>query len=735
MFARLAIYLAILISVLVPGAASAQKADKLSVSLHAESEAPAPGSRVRIAIKFVPKPGWHGYWSNPGDSGLPPSVRWQAPASVSFGELRHPAPSFLSVAGMASFVHAGTHVLITDARLPSDLQMGTKLPLKAQLNWLACSDSLCVPEKATVDLILTVGEGGRSASKVSLFRSAEASMPASLRTDGQFEYADGKLRLEIPTGAALNSAAVRFYPDESSQVRSATQQPQEQGGVTQIILPSTGDPGRVLSGVVSDGNRSFHLRFLRSSGLQAEAAQPVQATIPASDGLGKFAAEPPGDTQRTRVQEPSNKLAAVQSASPTGLELSFLAAFIGAFLGGLLLNLMPCVLPVLSLKALSLAKSGSSEAAARRDALAYLAGTMVVCLLLGGALLGLRNIGVEVGWAFQLQNPYVVLALLLLVTAISANLMGLFEITGPSFSGMPDKDSGSRGSFATGALSAFIATPCSAPFMASALGAALILPAISALAVFAGLGLGLGLPYVLIAFVPALRNRLPKPGPWMATFRRVLAVPMIITAAALMWVLSRQVSQAGTVTAAMLVLLMVAGVAAIGFQQRRSRTGVWGALYPVTAVGAAVLLFSPLQMQSAVVANAEPLVERFSEPRLAELRRAGTPVFVDFTADWCLACKVNEKIAIDRAETQSAFARAGVVTLIGDWTRGDPAITRFLEAHGRNSIPYYLFYAPGKEPTVLPQILTPGLLAKTAATATRETQLAREATGEPSTNS
>ena len=723
MFARLAIYLAILLSVFVPGMASAQKADKLTVSLHAESEAPAPGSRVRIAIKFVPKPGWHGYWSNPGDSGLPPSVRWQAPTGVSFGPLRHPAPSFLSVAGMASFVHAGTHVLITEARLPSDLQMGSKLSLKAQLNWLVCSDSLCVPEKATVDLNLTVGEGRRSARNASLFRSAEASMPASLRTEGQYEYSKGKLHLQIPTAAAINSAAVRFYPDESSEIRSAEQEVRAEGGATEIILPSTGDPGNVLSGVVSDGKRSFRLRFLRSSGLQAEAAHPVEATIPLSDGATKEALEPlPRATERPGVQEPTAKSLPAENFSRFGLQLSFVAAFIGAFLGGLILNLMPCVLPVLSLKALSLAKSGSSPASAKRDALAYLAGTMFVCLLLGGALLGLRSLGVEVGWAFQLQNPYVVLALLLLVTAISANLMGLFEITGPSISGMPNKGSGSRSSFATGALSAFIATPCSAPFMASALGAALILPTIPALAVFVGLGLGLGLPYVLIAFVPAIRNRLPKPGRWMATFRRVLAIPMIITAAALIWVLSRQVSQAGTVTAAMLVLLIIAGLALIGFRQRRGQMGVWSPLAPVTAVGAAVLLFSPLQMQSATIVNKAPLVERFSEQRLAELREAGTPVFVDFTADWCLACKVNEKVAIDRADTQSAFARAGVVTLVGDWTRGDPAITRFLGAHGRNSIPYYLFYGPGKEPTVLPQILTPGLLAKTAASATGETR-------------
>lgn len=683
-------------------AAPADSATRLTASLLAESNTPAAGRTVRLALKFEPRDGWHGYWSNPGDSGLPPKVSWEAPKGVSFGPLRHPAPSFLDVAGLASFVHAGSHVLLTDMRVPATLPAGSELPLKARLEWLTCSDKFCVPERATLELKLEVGDGRPAAANAALFRSAAAALPRPVRAQGSFTASDGQLVLGLPDGVSVNPAAVRFYPEKRGVLSGRKQQARAKPGATEIRIEASGDPGAELAGIVSDGRRSYRVRFARSVAPARPPGVPEELAAPAT------AADQPASPAAAQPQTPSAP-SSLEAARVDAPGPPFLAALLGALAGGLLLNLMPCVFPVLSLKALHLARSGVSASTARRESLAYLGGTMAVTTALGAVLLALRGLGMEVGWSFQLQNPYVIFALMLMVTAIAANLLGLFEVPGPSFDGAPS-GSGTRASFATGALSAFIATPCSAPFMASALGAALFLPPGASLAIFAGLGLGLALPFVMIAFVPALRTRLPKPGAWMNRLRRILALPMIATAIALLWVLGRQLGSDGVIAGGVIIAFLLAALWWLGAQQRVNRGGGWVPLVPVAVAGAIALLLVPVQPRQAVEASSTRLEEPFSQQRLAELTLARVPVFVDFTADWCLTCKVNERLAIDREETGAAFERAGIVTLEGDWTNGDPAITRFLAAHGRNSIPYYLFYAPGREPEVLPQLLTPATL-------------------------
>lgn len=316
----------------------------------------------------------------------------------------------------------------------------------------------------------------------------------------------------------------------------------------------------------------------------------------------------------------------------------------------------------------------------------------------------------EIGWSFQLQNPYVVLGLLVLTTAIGLNLAGLYELRGASIDGVLASRPSIAGSFWTGALSAFVATPCSGPFMAGALGAAMVLPAPAALAIFAGLGLGMALPFLAIGFVPALRRVLPKPGAWMTMFRHVLAIPMLLTALALAWLLGRQAGVEGMATG--LGIAMTLGLALwwLGARQRRGRERNWAVLAPTVALAALLIFRMPDSAAVAAAVGESSARQPFSEERLMALRAKNVPVFVDFTADWCLSCKINERMAIDTDEVQQAFKAAGVVTLVGDWTRGDPAITRFLARHRRNSIPYYLFYPPGHPPRALPQVLTPGML-------------------------
>jgi thiol:disulfide interchange protein len=328
-----------------------------------------------------------------------------------------------------------------------------------------------------------------------------------------------------------------------------------------------------------------------------------------------------------------------------------------------------------------------------------------MCLALGATILALRAGGVAAGWAFQLQDPRVILVLLLLVTAIALGLAGLFRLPAIAGGGSLAGQGGARGAFWTGGLAAFVATPCTGPFMGAALGAALVLPSAAALAVFGGLGLGLAAPFLLLGFVPALRRKLPRPGPWMERLQRILSVPMFATAVGLFWVLGRQAGVDG------MTLGLAAAVAlglALWWLGRNGRP--WLALAPAALAICAALLLLRTEPDSPAARRGTLAAVPFSEALLDDLRAQHRPVFVYFTADWCLTCKVNEAAVLDRADVADAFRRAGVSVLVGDWTRGDPAIGRFLERHGRSGVPLYLFYRPGAAPEILPQILTAGLV-------------------------
>lgn len=691
-------------------AANAQPASRVAVSLQASSIDPAPGRTTMLAIRFTPDPGWHGYWSNPGDSGLPPSVKWNAPAGVRIGALQHPAPEVLRVAGMTSFVHGGEHVLLAPMQVPASFKVGEALPVKGELRFLICSDSLCVPQKATVNLSLSVGKGATDPASRALFAAARQAIPRKLATTGEFTVAGRTVQLLVPAAAKLDPARATFFPAgqgvfERSGARRLPDGSIQISGSMSNTLPS-------LSGIASDGRRAVQLAFRPASAPSATAPTSI---APDSPILAKAQFERAPRSPSPPISNPTVPIVAAGTAAAPGLAW----ALLGALIGGLLLNLMPCVFPILSLKALHLARSGSSNDAARRDALAYAGGTLATSVALGLVLLGLRQAGMAAGWSFQLQNPYVILALLASVTAIALNLAGLFDVRGPSVE--QHASDGVAGSFGTGALAAFIATPCSAPFMASALGAALILPPFQGLLVFAALGLGLALPFLAIGWVPALRSRLPRPGAWMATLQRVLSVPMFATALGLAWVFGRQVGIDGMALGLTAIMLLALGLWWVGRRQHAAKSRSWLPLLPAALLSIGTALAVPAVASAPTALARSQLVEPFSEARLAELRKSGTPVFVDFTADWCLSCKVNETLAIERDATQAAFARHGVVTLVGDWTRGDPAITRALAEHGRNSIPFYLFYDPGKEARILPQLLTSGgLVAMAAGTPSRE---------------
>ncbi|MDN5514466.1 MAG: thioredoxin family protein [Pseudomonas sp.] len=662
---------ALLLAVIVASTAWAQNMpgrDEILIasSLLAESPTPAAGKQTTLALFMEPQGDWHGYWKQPGDVGLAPRLTWHLPEGVSVGEPVYPVPDTLLIDGLMNHVYEHPYAVLVALQIADDLPAGQPLPIRLDMQYLACRYDACVPERATLEALLTVGDGRNNPALSSAFANWRQALPKPLGSRAQFTLDKGIMRVSIPLPATLQIENPHLFSATPGVLDNAAEQ----------RVQRTDD----------------HLIIETLPGKQVPEA--FEALLSLGNGLGL-------DVQVARNASPS-----------TNTLMVTLVALGGAILGGLLLNLMPCVFPILSLKALSIARANSSDGAVRREALAYTGGVVVVCVLLGALLLALRAGGSQLGWAFQLQDPRVILVLLLLTTAIALNLAGLFELASVDMGDGLVRREGSAGALWTGALAAFVATPCTGPFMAAALGAALVLPPAAGMLVFAGLGLGIALPFLLLGFAPALRQRLPKPGPWMETLRHVLAVPMFLTALALLWVLGQQVSANALVVGVGCTLLLGLGLWVSGLRQRTLKSRSW---MPATLAAMLALGIGLTQDSSPPTPTSAPDHQPFDEARLATLRQSGNAVFVYFTADWCVTCKVNEQVAIDRPETQRAFEENNVVVMRGDWTRGDAAITAFLEQHGRSGVPLYLWYAPNSSSAeVLPQILGPGLLSERA---------------------
>jgi DsbC/DsbD-like thiol-disulfide interchange protein/cytochrome c biogenesis protein CcdA len=652
MLKRLIILLALL---LLPAMSHARG---IEPQLVAEGPAP-PGGEVELAIHMRPAPGWHGYWVNPGDAGLPMDVHWHLPNGFAVGALRYPVPTQLEIANLMNYVFERDYAVLARLKVPADAR-GT-IAIRADAHWLACTDKVCVPEQGQLSLDLPVGTGTPDRAQFDAWRQA---LPQPLATLGHFEAAGNKLRVAIPLPASVAVDHPYLFPLVDGPVDYDAKQDFRRAGDTLVAeLQRKGDVSGRFSGVIALGG---------GRGLQFQA---VPGPVPQGSPLG-------------------------------GLGWNAVVwAVLGAIAGGSLLNLMPCVFPILALKALHISRAGGEAAHARSDALAYSAGTIVGTGALGVALLAIRAAGSEAGWAFQLQDPRTIMLLALLAVAITANLVGLFELPVVGGSARP------AGSFGTGALAAFVATPCAGPFLGAALGTALLLPAAGSVLVFAALGLGLALPFVALAFVPALRKRLPKPGGWMRRLQHFLAIPMAASAVAALWLLDRQAGREALFVGIAISLGLLFAAYEAGRLQRRGKRGAWGGALAGLALVVAGVALTPQQASSAHQLAGS---EAWNEAKVAADLREGHPVFVYFTADWCLSCKVNEATSIDRDEVRDAFRKAGVKVLAGDWTNGDPVITRFLESQGRAGVPFYLWYAPGKPPDPLPQVLTPAMLISRA---------------------
>ena len=663
--------------------------ERMPVEIAAEG-APQPGETWMVALHFRPStPEWHGYWSNPGDAGLGMELDWSLPEGWKAGEPLYPLPKRLVIGDLMNHIYEGDYAVLVPIAVPQSAAVANAAPISVTANYLACTDKICVPQQARLTLDPAQADTDRR------FGAWRAAIVPQLDSTAQFEFTPTRLRIgiPIPTETALGDLHLFLGTPELGE----GDRPDYTGVQTFLSEGNLLVAEMPIERIVVPDNVELAVE---------PRPEAITGILDLGSGRGVRFTAMPGDVP-------------LEGAKPIrggGGDPVLWQLLIAALAGGLLLNIMPCVFPILSLKALSLAKAGGDERAARRDALAYTAGVVLACAALGATILLLRSAGEQVGWAFQLQEPVVVVGLFLLALAITGNFLGVFEVPGMAISGgAPSRG----GSFSTGLLAAFVATPCTGPFMAIALGAALVIRPIHGLLVFVALGVGLALPFLVVGFAPAIRRRLPKPGAWMESFRRWMALPMGLTALALAWLVWRIGGWDYLGPVLILAVLALAGLALIGLFQRRAQSGalvVFASLVAVLGIGAALL-----PRPEAQAASSESLLDpvAYSEAALAEARASGRPVFIWFTADWCVTCKVNESVAIEREATRKAFEEAGVIAMRGDWTQPDEEISRMLTRQGAAGVPLYLWYEPGGEAEQLPQLLTPDLLVEKARNSAR----------------
>ncbi|MCC7282927.1 MAG: thioredoxin family protein [Acetobacteraceae bacterium] len=661
------------------------------VRLVAEQDAVAPGTELRVGLLLRLTPGWHTYWKNPGDAGAPAEITFSLPDGATAGPIAWPLPRRLPQGPLVAFGYTDEVLLPLTISLPAGLAQGRSLPIEAAASWLVCAE-ICIPEEANFRLELPVAAAGRAdPAQTPRFAAADAARPRAspFRASAGFAGSQGGLRLE---GSALSPASVAeafFFPAGWGVLDNAAAQPARIEDGALVLALARGEatmPGR-LDGVLALADPNG-----RRVGFEIEA--PIEAALPAG-----------------------TPAPAAGSAAP-GRLAGLWQAVLFAALGGLILNLMPCVFPILAMKAFALARMGGAEQRlVRAHAASYTAGVVLGFLAVGGVLLALRAGGAAAGWGVQFTEPAFLAAMAWLMLLIGLNLSGVFAVGRAVNAGAGLAAGGGHfGSFATGALAVAVATPCTAPFMAAALGAALAMPPWQALAVFAALGLGMAAPYGLLGLFPGAARLLPRPGAWMERLKQGLAFPMYAAAAWLAWVLSQvggpdalAVGLGGAIAVALSAALYgVAQQGASGWLRAGAILPGLAALAVLAGIGA-----GPAPPPLAARANgAEP----WSAARVAELQADGRFVFVNFTAAWCITCKVNEQVALNREAVQAAFARANVAYLKGDWTRGDPAIGAVLRLHQREGVPLYLLYpAGGGAARVLPEILTEGIVLEALA--------------------
>ncbi len=662
----------------------------VKAELVAESDAIVPGQPLQLALKLTHEKEWHTYWQVPGDSGLPTRIEWQLPAGFTAGPIEWPYPHRLPAGPLVNYGYEGETLLLTKVQVPADLATGKTVTLNAKAEWLECKD-VCIPGSADLALTLPVRAAAGASPHAALFAQTRKLVPGAMSGVTARATTEGdRIRLTLTVPADRRIDSIEFFPLEEGRIEPAAAQVLDRSNGTALYLtaakPVKADAKSLAGVLVVNGGPT------KAGGWAATVEGPVTA--------GTVSASPAA--------------AATTSPAPT---MSLLAALGAAFVGGLILNLMPCVFPVLSLKLIGLAQHRTHSGPMAAHGVAFAVGVILSFVLLAGLLIALQQAGSALGWGFQLQTPWVVTLLTILFFVIGLNLLGVYEFTfGSGLGNTKAADalvgkSDWRGSFGTGVLAVIVASPCTAPFMSAALGYAITQPAAIALSVFAMLGVGMATPYLLLTLFPALLAKLPRPGRWMELFKQFMAFPMFATCVWLLWVLAQQVDAGGVALALGVLVAVSFALWSLGLAQRGAARFRWVAL--VGAVVAA-MTFTPIATSEPVAAGSKATAGsdwvEYSPQALTDLKAQGKPVFVDFTAAWCVTCQVNKRVALNTDKVRSRFADSGIVRMKADWTNRDETITRALAEFGRNGVPLYVLYDRSGQPTVLPELLTENMV-------------------------
>ncbi len=634
-----------------------------------------PGTEFEIGLLLRHDSKWHTYWKSTGDTGLPTRIQWSLPQGWNASEILWPTPAVFKIGDLVNYGYGDEVLLPVRISVPASAKVGSVQDIKAEVSWLMCADQ-CVPGKASLTLAVQVADKDGGATKAStLFEASHTAMPSPLSdASGVFDPKTHAVRVTFKSTEPFHHFYV-FAEGDDSVVYGAPQSVSRSADKISVTLQGTDElkAGSQFSGVfAADGGP-------RKGGWAGSFSVPLES--------GTVAAPTVSD-----------------DTLQTGLS-SWLAVAM-AFIGGLILNVMPCVFPVLSLKILSLVQD-RQRINLPLHGVVFTLGVLLTMLVLAGVLIAVKSAGISVGWGFQLQSPIFVASLAVIFAAISVNLLGWFEFSGVRVSGGSYSNS-LLNCFATGVLAVVAASPCTAPFMGAALGYALTASIRESIFVFLALGLGMSLPWLVLSLFPVLTAWMPKPGAWMNVFRKLMAIPMLLTMIWLLWVLSQQVS----FTALVLYIAAVISLCVCLFLYGKLQFSLLTAKLPIVLSAAcAVLLFaaasSSLFRQPDAAVQA---ADAWSPQAVENALEAGKPVFVDFTASWCVTCQANKIAVLDREDIREAFKQHGVVFLVADWTNQNPDITQALESFGRSGVPLYILYSHDGKTTVLPELLTKNIV-------------------------
>jgi len=684
------------------GAKSVATTERVRAELMAHApDGFAPGKSVWVGLQVAHQPEWHTYWKNSGDSGLPTLLQWTLPAGITAGDIAWPVPKKITIGNLANYGYEGTVLLPVPLSIAPDFKpslLGGDIEVRLKASWLVCKQE-CIPEEG--DFILKVPAKSTTALNAAAFQAAFDAQPKPLKGESKAAIDGHAIQLTVSgLPAAVRGKTLEFFPETGEVIETAakwTQAWQGDDWTARVPLsPQRANSPGVLPMVLAQGAQGWRTEARVQGEWPAVAAvtgisPALEAALRANPGGGDAAASGPG---------------AIGGPAPTAT-LTLAAALLGALLGGLILNLMPCVFPILAIKVVGFTRHANDRRLHRISGLAYSAGVVLSFAALGALMLALRAAGEQLGWGFQLQSPAVVAVLAALFTLIGLNLAGVYHFGSflPSRVAALEARHPVANAFLSGVLAVAVASPCTAPFMGASLGFAIGLPAAEALLVFAAIGVGMAVPYLAASWVPAVARLLPRPGAWMETFRQLMAFPMFATVAWLVWVLGQQsgIDGAGALLGLLVAMSMVIWALTLHGRARQVIAAISLASLGLLAWAAGANITKLPQQQP--MARSDSGWQAWEPGRVDQILASGQPVFVDFTAAWCVTCQYNKKTTLANAGVLADLSAKKVALLRADWTRRDPAITAALAQLGRNGVPVYVFYRQGRAPVVLSEIL------------------------------